>query len=321
MKTKRISHHTVFQILLPISLPILTCFLLLAPGPLYPSFSLFPLFSKDLLYASSIPKNTDSLRREIQILNRTRHLAESEKKNYAPSTNSFTEISRYIDYLDSRVRNLCAKLAAAAGWQAVSDLDCPGPGSVLPGWQTPGARTTEEQVEELDRKLNEELGSFDELLAEEQKKIASTRHIPTGSKNEKNPEDYTKTGRNSGPYEDIFDSDQETEEAKASSSASEDRTRASNADETGQTQDKTPENKTSQNTPITTNNPKNTNRSNNTRTSRGSRQDMDRAAPPPISKDDDIVARQLREAAEKETDPRLKKRLWEEYRRYKEGLR
>ena len=35
--------------------------------------------------------------------------------------------------------------------------------------------------------------------------------------------------------------------------------------------------------------------------------------------DDDVVARQLREAAEKETDPELKKKLWEEYRKYKEG--
>ncbi len=37
--------------------------------------------------------------------------------------------------------------------------------------------------------------------------------------------------------------------------------------------------------------------------------------PPP--KDDDIVARQLWEAAQKETDPELKKKLWEEYWKYK----
>jgi hypothetical protein len=37
--------------------------------------------------------------------------------------------------------------------------------------------------------------------------------------------------------------------------------------------------------------------------------------PPP--EDDDIVARQLREAAQKETDPELKKKLWEEYWKYK----
>jgi len=39
---------------------------------------------------------------------------------------------------------------------------------------------------------------------------------------------------------------------------------------------------------------------------------------PPSAGDDDIVARQLREAAENETDPVLRDKLWEEYRRYKE---
>jgi hypothetical protein len=36
--------------------------------------------------------------------------------------------------------------------------------------------------------------------------------------------------------------------------------------------------------------------------------------------DDDIVARQLREAAEKETDPVLKEKLWKEYHDYKKAL-
>jgi hypothetical protein len=35
--------------------------------------------------------------------------------------------------------------------------------------------------------------------------------------------------------------------------------------------------------------------------------------------DDDIVARQLREAAMKEEDPELREKLWDEYRRYKNG--
>ena len=39
----------------------------------------------------------------------------------------------------------------------------------------------------------------------------------------------------------------------------------------------------------------------------------------PDGSDDDVVARQLREAAEKETDPELKAKLWEEYRKYKQG--
>jgi len=37
--------------------------------------------------------------------------------------------------------------------------------------------------------------------------------------------------------------------------------------------------------------------------------------------DDDVVARQIRKAAESETDPELQKKLWEEYRKYKQGTR
>lgn len=40
----------------------------------------------------------------------------------------------------------------------------------------------------------------------------------------------------------------------------------------------------------------------------------------PDARDDDVVARQLREAAMAETDPELQEQLWEEYRRYKSGL-
>ena len=39
----------------------------------------------------------------------------------------------------------------------------------------------------------------------------------------------------------------------------------------------------------------------------------------PDGSDDDIVARQLREAAEAETDPVLREKLWEEYTNYKKG--
>ena len=36
--------------------------------------------------------------------------------------------------------------------------------------------------------------------------------------------------------------------------------------------------------------------------------------------DDDIVARQLREAAMKEDDPELREKLWQEYREYKKSV-
>ena len=49
-------------------------------------------------------------------------------------------------------------------------------------------------------------------------------------------------------------------------------------------------------------------------------------ATPPVPEDipdpqgDDIVAQQLREAAAAETDPDLRAKLWDEYRKYKVGL-
>ena len=47
------------------------------------------------------------------------------------------------------------------------------------------------------------------------------------------------------------------------------------------------------------------------------------AAPPDVGdgNDDDVVARQIRKAAETEPDPELRKRLWDEYRKYKHGAK
>jgi len=53
---------------------------------------------------------------------------------------------------------------------------------------------------------------------------------------------------------------------------------------------------------------------------KGSEASAGQDQPPVDAQDDDIVARQLREAAEKETDPVLKERLWKEYYDYKKGL-
>ena len=41
----------------------------------------------------------------------------------------------------------------------------------------------------------------------------------------------------------------------------------------------------------------------------------------PSGDDDDVVARQIREAAMREKDPELQERLWEEYRKYKKNQR
>jgi hypothetical protein len=40
----------------------------------------------------------------------------------------------------------------------------------------------------------------------------------------------------------------------------------------------------------------------------------------PDPQGDDVVARQIREAAMKESDPELRERLWDEYRRYRDSI-
>lgn len=47
------------------------------------------------------------------------------------------------------------------------------------------------------------------------------------------------------------------------------------------------------------------------------------SVPPGVGtgEDDDLVARQLREAAEKETDPELREKLWKEYQDYKSSVK
>jgi hypothetical protein len=71
-------------------------------------------------------------------------------------------------------------------------------------------------------------------------------------------------------------------------------------------------------------------RSSQTSTRQNQPKILNRPAPPgkrgskvpeniPDARDDDIIARQLREAAMQEEDEELREKLWEEYRRYKKG--
>ena len=55
------------------------------------------------------------------------------------------------------------------------------------------------------------------------------------------------------------------------------------------------------------------------------KRDIEGSTPPvpediPSAQGDDIVAQQLREAAAAETNPGLREKLWDEYKKYKIGL-
>ncbi len=249
------------------------------------------------LCANRFSPDLQALRREAKILEQTRALSMSQlQRETAEKLRDRTR--RYVNYLDLRLSNLCSKIIQIGGQDAIADLECPSPESFIPGWQIPAAKTREERIEDLDKQLTEELGRFDDMLAIEQEKIASVRHGPStkhGGEYQASDRASTNPGKilQDRAKEDSHDNPYEPE----------------NSDEK-----KVPDNSSDKGT-----------YGNATRTKgkvtkiKGKSGNNSGANPTSISRDDDIVARQLREAAEKETDPRLKKKLWEEYRKYKEG--
>lgn len=264
-----------------------------------------------LLYASQVFPGAQTLRREIQILHSTRQLAASEAEKGNQSDRDGSSILRYIDYLDSRIAGLCAELSKRAGMAATAGLGCPPPGGFLPGFQAPAARTSQEQVEDLDGRLREELGRFDDMLSVEQEKIASKRRTPsssqggTGSAGAAAGDEGTASGTGSkGPSQQgqqgqqVGNESRETGEGTAQAEGRNAGTSRKQEQPAGREKD-----------------------TGQVREGKGSRRGIETPPPPPISKDDDIVARQLREAAERETDPQLREKLWEEYRKYKESRR
>jgi len=153
----------------------------------------------------------------------------------------------------------------------------------------------------LDRELNDSLAAFDEMLLKEMERIRTAsanrmkglaREAAEAARRIEEDIEGSSSGRKSGQ-------DEETD--KPGRSQAEDR--SDQGDQEGST-----------------------GRSEGGFESGGKAKEGDSG---PVSKtgereseqDDDIVARQLREAAEKETDPELKEKLWKEYEAYKASRR
>ncbi len=194
------------------------------------------------------------------------------------------ELLVFARYLQDRNRDYCGKLEQRAGHGAVVDLPCPEEQSELPASRV---KTMDEEVAELDQSLAESLGAFDEMLLKEQERVAARqpRQRESGG------------GSGSGSVG-------HTGEGGAGQEGQEGRGDGKTAQSSGRQGDTTTAG------PSGTGQPGQAGGSAAT----GDRSDQDR-----LGRDDDIVARQLREAAEKETDPELKEKLWQEYRKYKAG--
>jgi hypothetical protein len=170
----------------------------------------------------------------------------------------------------------------------------------FPNEQTEGERTAV-----LERRLGSSLSEFDEMLLREMEQLARTQSGPPDAGVGSGPGtgdqpgsagagdgDSAHSGEPGGKTSTATDG-----RAKPTSERSSDRTGTGAVREAGQTA-KAEEAAAGKDTK---------------RTSAVNRDDV------PDAGDDDVVARQLREAAENETDPELRKKLWQEYKRYKSG--
>lgn len=195
------------------------------------------------------------------------------------------ELKEFALYLQTRVVIYCEQLASQFPEQSMHGLPCPsfqmplGSNLTLP----PPAATDEEELDNLEQQLAESMGAFDEMLLAEETRIAGHRPKVSGR-------DIPDTGG----HGQLQGSVQQEKQAGGSDG---ERSRHSGTVEAASGQD-------------------------DTSVGAGSGQGQ----PPSVSHDgtqgklvidDDIVARQLREAAEKEQDPQLKEKLWQEYWKYK----
>lgn len=215
-----------------------------------------------------------------------------------------TEASEYASYiarLQRRVFEDC-RAVVETGSTLPPDLPCPvnlppAPGSADISMQA--EYTPQEQIAALDSMLHAGLGEFDEKLLREQERIKA---------------DTPNTNDGDGFDEGDSDGGGTNGEGQQSEGSSSD----SNGDFDGQG----PQSGKPTGVEPRAGEAGDSDSGGPPDSSNGSGEEGDQTDTPadiPDGNDDDVVARQLREAAEKETDPELKAKLWEEYRRYKRG--
>ena len=200
------------------------------------------------------------------------------------------DYAAYVARLHRQVAEDCVALAGGAGLPLPAELGCP---TLPPRLPAPAAidqmaeQTVDEQIAALDAELFSGLGEFDEMLLREQERVRAA--APMSDAAAGGGGDDGGDAGDAGGYEGAAGGEAADGEFGAGSDAEGDSSTSYGGG-----------------------------------AGRGTRrQGGGQGVPPdiPDGSDDDVVARQLREAAEKETDPELKKKLWEEYRKYKKGTR
>ncbi len=254
-------------------------------------------------FASTPPARQNALRQSVLALDSawTTAIKDMQDKKESGRLNNAEQqdYAKFITYLSSRIDYYCHLLQTEGGDQAVVDLPCAARMENPPEEKQAAARTKAEQVAGLDKSLSEALGEFDEQLLEEEQRLAS--RMPSERETGNGYGGSGGSGR-SGQYGSGQAGGGQTGEIGGKQGQETSGSTAGNAEHD-----------------------QNSTASSGSGAGAGSGQqeqrDDNRTGTQEIASGyDDIVARQLKEAAEKETDPELKKKLWEEYRKYKEGI-
>jgi len=264
-------------------------------------FIVLPVMATDTLAWTDTDESVAQLRIDYAAFRAAEDDYRNQRELNGLSAAEASDYAAYVARLQRRVFEGCREVRNA-GSAAPEDIPCP----VFVPTQAKSAdiamqaeRTSQEQVAALDEMLMAGLGEYDERLLREQERIKAATPNTNSDSGGGAGGDGDGSGGAAG---DQGDGDQGDGDEGQDSETKGQGGMAGNSQETG-----------------TTGGQRQGGNADGSERSGNDGSDSDR--PPDIGdgSDDDVVARQLREAAEKETDPELKKKLWEEYRRYKRG--
>lgn len=255
----------------------------------------------------------ETAREELRLRERTerrmREEFESLLANGRMSAEEIADFEIYLTHLAMLVEEQRREVAALEG-----GAEGASPAAELPGDFGRG-QTDAEKIALLDAELGGSLSEFDEKLLREQREIAEKSRSPEGDGDDSEGGGESGTSGQSGSDSADGEGRAGDEQADGGESA------AGQSGEGGEGGDRSGarEARTSDGEPGEGDDQVASAGGEST----AGREIAQTSTPPdiPDGADDDIVARQLREAAENEQDPELREKLWEEYRKYKKGTR
>jgi len=240
--------------------------------------------------SSDSPESYESLSETINALDITR--SKYQTNLFLQNSTIKKEHSIFIDYLSLQINDYCSRVITLYGEQSLNKLPCSS-NTMLD--YSDGYQTSEEKIESLDNEFMIALGEFDEMLLIEDENLAQIKQNKSNSSNGSSQAQAHGQGQNETQGEYKQQTDQSVE-ANTNGLPDNDKRR-----------------KSSQSKSSSSNNSKGRGSKQKSANKSKERKRLDKI-------DDDIVARQLKEAAENENDPELKEKLWDEYYKYKQSI-